>query len=175
MDQGAEQTIGEMLREYNGLVGQVMVINPTLNYRERKCFKDRKDATKSLEALQSTLRALKAAPAAVEPPPSPQQSTAEQPIENKEPEMAAKKKNGTKKTPATNGARRGRKPAIGDEMLIFKKRDENPKREGTKGREYWKKYRDGMTVGSYRNALGDDFANWFHWDLKHDLIEVRKP
>lgn len=51
------KTIPEMLREYNALA--LVAANLGLSYRERKCFKDRSDATKSLDMINSSLRAAK--------------------------------------------------------------------------------------------------------------------
>jgi hypothetical protein len=53
------RTIPEMLREYNILAAQAAALG--LAYRERKCFKDRRDAERSLDAVNSSLRAAKQA------------------------------------------------------------------------------------------------------------------
>lgn len=54
-----EKTTNEMLAEFNTLVG--VAINLGLVYRERKCFKDRKDAIKCLEMIESSIRAARKA------------------------------------------------------------------------------------------------------------------
>jgi hypothetical protein len=51
------KTIPEMLREFNALAAKAATLG--LAYRERKCFKDRRDAERSLGAIQSSLRAVK--------------------------------------------------------------------------------------------------------------------
>lgn len=58
MDETAK-TIPEMLREYNALA--LGAANLGLAYRERRCFKDRNDAVRSLDAVNSSLRAAKQA------------------------------------------------------------------------------------------------------------------
>lgn len=58
MDESTK-TIPEMLREYNALA--LVAANLGLAYRERKCFKDRNDAVRSLDAVNSSLRAAKGA------------------------------------------------------------------------------------------------------------------
>lgn len=157
-------TISTMLQEYNRLVAKVMVINPSLGYRERKSFKDRNDALKSLERIKSTMRAIN---------PEPQQKKEVKSMSVHQSTSEVSKTSA--KVEENETKRRGRKPIIGDEMLITILAKENPKREGTKGFKYWLMYEEGMTVGEYRDLLGKDFGNWFNWDLKHHLIAVKKP
>lgn len=54
-----EKTTNEMLAEFNALVKDAIKLG--LVYRERKCFKDRKDAIKCLEMIESSIRAVKKA------------------------------------------------------------------------------------------------------------------
>lgn len=80
----SEKTIPEMLREYNALAAQAIGLG--LAYRERKCFKDRSDAVRSMEAIGSSLRAAKgsemAAPPAADAAPA--ASEEEAPVAKKE-------------------------------------------------------------------------------------------
>lgn len=54
-----EKTTNVMLTEFNTLVKDAIKLG--LVYRERKCFKDRKDAIKCLEMIESSIRAAKKA------------------------------------------------------------------------------------------------------------------
>jgi hypothetical protein len=54
----SEMTIQQMLRAYNTLVADAQLAGLT-HYRERRCFKDRSDAEKSLAAIASSMKAHK--------------------------------------------------------------------------------------------------------------------
>lgn len=54
-----EETINQMLTRYNSLVGEVT--DKGGRARERRSFRDRSDAERSLEMMESTLRALRSA------------------------------------------------------------------------------------------------------------------
>jgi len=56
MSDYAGMTIQEMLRAYNTAVADAQLAGLT-HYRERRCFKDRSDAEKSLGALASSMKA----------------------------------------------------------------------------------------------------------------------
>lgn len=60
-DETPEKTIPEMLKEYNALVVEANGLNRGLDLRERKCFKDKSDAHRSLASVQSSIRAARAA------------------------------------------------------------------------------------------------------------------
>lgn len=72
-DETPEKTIPEMLKEYNALVVEANGLNRGLDLRERKCFKDKSDAHRSLASVQSSIRAARAAgrTAPEEPEPEP--------------------------------------------------------------------------------------------------------
>jgi hypothetical protein len=56
----------------------------------------------------------------------------------------------------------------------------NPKRAGSDSHEYWKFYRDGMTVAQYIAKFGDKpkdrtrALQWLRWDVKHKLVKLSK-
>lgn len=174
-----EKTISEMLREYNALV--TAAVASGLAYRERKCFKDRNDATKSLGMIQSSMRAAQesagqrrlresgqaetirqqvladqaTAAAAVAQPNPTQPVAAAAPAQNTEKVstiMARKKK---EKAESNGGGKRGREAAFKDDMKIAVLAEKNPKREGTRGHAVFGGYRNGMLVSTFVEKTGD--------------------
>lgn len=73
------------------------------------------------------------------------------------------------------GAGRGRKAAYTDAATIHLLVEGNPKREGSGQHEQWKKYKEGMTVGAFRKALGDAAGPRLYHDTARELIEIREP
>lgn len=67
-----EETINQMLTRYNSLVGEVT--NKGGRARERRSFRDRSDAERSLEMMESTLRALRSAGNTEDVPPPTEES-----------------------------------------------------------------------------------------------------
>lgn len=81
-----------------------------------------------------------------------------------------------KKEKAANGAGRGRRSPLRDEMVITKLVDENPKRAGSQQHIYWEALKDGMTVGKYRKAIGVKEATVrLSFDIKRELVSVSEP
>jgi hypothetical protein len=76
------KTITEMLRDYNALVLEANGLNRGLDRRERKCFKDRADAERSLAAIQSSIRAARAASKVTDEPVASDQSPGRQRLLN---------------------------------------------------------------------------------------------
>ncbi len=84
---------------------------------------------------------------------------------------AVKEKEKEKKEAATG--RRGR-PGLALDAVITKLVSENPKREGSTQFEYWKLYRNGMTVAKFIEAMPSekDARIRLALDVKRNLISV---
>lgn len=173
------RTIPEMLREYNALA--LVAANLGLSYRERKCFKDRSDATKSLDMINSSLRAAKAArgenpgrqrllesgqaedirqqvlkdqeQAAAGAAADHPQPTVAAPAAPQSEEKVATIMARVKKDKAEATGRRGRAPEFSDDMKITVVAEANPKREGTLSHQWFGFYKTGMLVRTFLDKV----------------------
>lgn len=142
----SKKSISQMLDEYNKM-GNDQLAATGFTFRERRSFKDREDAVRSLEKLQSSIRAHKSGLAAAE-------SQKDDPpgvvIERKESEMkkVAKKKKVASATP------RGRRAAYAPEQKIVLLQKDNPRREGTAVYKQFEIMKKSPTVGAYLKAGG---------------------
>lgn len=178
----ATKTIQQMLVEYNGLVPKALALGCV--YRERKVFKDRSDAIKSLEQIESSLRAARgASPGLQRLRDSVQGETIRQQV------LADQAKASAEAQPQKvveimsqvehvaeekTTKRRGREPAFAGDMVITVKAEKNPKREGSRGHACFSVYKDGMTVEKYIAKVGDRaeaFAN-LRYDAGKGYISV---
>lgn len=171
MSEQGEKTIQAMLYEYNQLVPQALALGCV--YRERKSFKDRNDAIKSLTMINSSLRAAKAglkredevSPGLQRLRDSVQGETIRQQVladqqtaaaeaagqQEKVVEVMAR----TKKEKAEAAPRRGRQSLFKDDMKISVQTEGNPKREGSRGYQCFAHYREGMKVSTFIEKVGD--------------------
>ncbi len=85
------------------------------------------------------------------------------PIVKQEKVMATKKSK-------SNGAAKGKWMA--NDATITKLAKENPKRKGTRGYQLWEKYKNGMTVGAWKEAGKQYAMPYLRWDIAHGLIKV---
>ncbi len=87
------------------------------------------------------------------------------PIVKQEKVMAAKKVKSK-----SNGASKGK--WMSNDATITKLAKDNPKRKGTRGYQLWEKYKNGMTIGAWKEAGKQYAMPYLRWDIAHGLIKV---